>query len=234
MRVVFVHGACVRDGGWWWRHAARLLEQDGISSTSPALPSCGETERPVGTAGPGLSDDVASVRAVLESSDEPAVVVFHSYGGMVVAEAAAGLAQVAHLVGVASFLPLPGEALVSFGDGTPAPYLDFAEDGTFGLHGDALTETFLHDCDPADIAPAHARLIRQSSSVAAQPVAAAAWQDIPTTYVVCALDRGTPPELQRAQAQRAGRVIEADAGHHAFMSQPAIFRGVVARAAELP
>lgn len=108
--------------------------------------------------------------------------------------------------------------------------MDLAEDGTFGLHGDALTETFLHDCDPADVAPAHARLTRQSSSVAGQHVAAAAWQDIPTTYVVCALDRGTPPDLQRSQAQRAGRVVEADAGHHAFMSQPAIFRDAVAHA----
>ena len=25
MRVVFVHGACVRDGSWWWHRTAGLL-----------------------------------------------------------------------------------------------------------------------------------------------------------------------------------------------------------------
>jgi hypothetical protein len=42
MRVVFVHGAFVRDGAWWWAPAARLLSQRGIASTAVALPSCGE------------------------------------------------------------------------------------------------------------------------------------------------------------------------------------------------
>ena len=55
-------------------------------SEAPLLPSCGETGGPLG----GLSEDVAAVRAVLTASDEPTVVVAHSYGGIVAAEAAAG------------------------------------------------------------------------------------------------------------------------------------------------
>jgi pimeloyl-ACP methyl ester carboxylesterase len=51
-------------------------------------------------------------------------------------------------------------------------------------------------------------------------VGAAAWQSIPSTYLVCADDRGTPADRQRAFAQRAGRVVELDAGHHPFLSQP--------------
>jgi pimeloyl-ACP methyl ester carboxylesterase len=38
--------------------------------------------------GPGLAEDVAEVRQVLAASDEPTVVVAHSYGGIVTAEAA--------------------------------------------------------------------------------------------------------------------------------------------------
>ena len=60
MRVVFVHGACVKDGSWWWNRTGELLADRGVATDSPALPSCGETGAPVGAEGPGLSEDVAS------------------------------------------------------------------------------------------------------------------------------------------------------------------------------
>jgi pimeloyl-ACP methyl ester carboxylesterase len=44
---------------------------------------------------------------------------------------------------------------------------------------------------------------------------------VPSTYLVCAADRGTPADLQRGFAERAGREVELDTGHHPFLSQPA-------------
>jgi hypothetical protein len=41
MRVVFVHGACVKDGSWWWRRTGELLAERGVASEAPVLPSCG-------------------------------------------------------------------------------------------------------------------------------------------------------------------------------------------------
>src|SRR5689334_22320408 len=61
MRVVFVHGACVKDGAWWWHPTAALLAERGVASVTPALPSCGEANGALG----GLSEDVAAVRAAL-------------------------------------------------------------------------------------------------------------------------------------------------------------------------
>src|SRR5437879_2727929 len=90
MRVVFVHGACVKDGSWWWHRTAELLAERDVASEAPALPSCGETGEPTSAQGPGLAEDVAAVRGMLTASDEPTVVVAHSYGGIVTAEAAAG------------------------------------------------------------------------------------------------------------------------------------------------
>src|SRR3954454_20149047 len=92
MRVVFVHGACVKDGAWWWHRAAALLAERGVASEAPALPSCGETGARVDASGPGVPKAAAALRQVLTASDEPAVVVAHSYGGIVTAEAAAGVA----------------------------------------------------------------------------------------------------------------------------------------------
>src|SRR4051794_26827215 len=113
MRVVFVHGACVKDGAWWWHRTAELLAERGIASEAPALPSCGETGAPVDAEGPGLAEDVAAVRQVLTASDEPTVVVGHSYGGIITAEAAAGIQAVRHLLLVSSYLPEVGESLSS-------------------------------------------------------------------------------------------------------------------------
>ena len=228
MRVVFVHGACVRDGSWWWHRTAALLQECGVPSVAPALPSCGEAGRPGGTGGPGLPEDVAAVRRVLVDADEPTVVVAHSYGGIVTAEAAAGVASVRHLLLVSSYLLDVGQSLADLGDGSPAPALDVdPAAGTFGVRPGLLVETFLHDCDPAVQAQAADRLARQSLHVLAQPVGAAAWQEVPSTYLVCAQDRGTPPQAQRDFARRAGTVVELDAGHHPFLSQPAAVRDLV-------
>jgi len=29
MRIVFVHGACVKDGSWWWHRTGELLAEQG-------------------------------------------------------------------------------------------------------------------------------------------------------------------------------------------------------------
>lgn len=228
MRVVFVHGACVRNGLWWWHRTAELLQERGVRSVAPALPSCGEVGVPGGIGGPGLPEDVAAVRRVLEESDEPTVVVAHSYGGIVTAEATAGLGSVRHLLLVSSYLPEVGQSLSEFGDGSPAPFLAIDPDaGTFGVRPELLVDTFLQDCDPEVQAQATDHLARQSVQVTGQPVGAAAWQQLPTTYLVCAQDRGTPPRLQREFARRAGNVVELDAGHHPFLSRPDAVRDLL-------
>ena len=228
MRVVFVHGACVKDGSWWWHPTAELLAERDVASEAPALPSCGETGASPDAQGPGLSEDVAAVRGVLTASDEPTVVVAHSYGGIVTAEAAAGVGAVRHLLLVSSYLPEVGQSLSSFGGEQPAPFIDIDPDGgTFTVRRDALADTFLQDCGPEIQKQATDKTARQSLAVLAQPVRSAAWQHVASTYLVCAEDRGTPAERQRKFARRAGRVVELDAGHHPFLSQPAAVRDLV-------
>lgn len=228
MRVVFVHGACVRDGSWWWHRTAARLQERGVVSVAPLLPSCGETGVPAGAGGPGLAEDVGAVRQVLQDGDEPTVVVVHSYGGIVAAEAAAGVASVRHLLLVSSYLPEVGQSLSDFGDGRPAPFLDVdPEAGTFGVRPELLVDTFLQDCEADVQAQAAEHLARQNVAVTAQPVGAAAWQEVPSTYLVCADDRGTPTRLQREFARRAGRVVELETGHHPFLSQPEAVRDLV-------
>ena len=135
--------------------------------------------------------------------------VAHSYGGIVTAEAAAGVDAVRHLLLVSSYLPEVGQSLSSFGGEEPAPFLDIdPEGGTFTVRPEALAETFLQDCDPEIQRQAMDKTARQSLAVLEQPVQSAAWQHVPSTYLVCAQDRGTPADRQRefagSSSQRRG------------------------------
>ena len=52
-----------------------------------------------------FADDAATVRSALDEIGRPAVVVGHSYGGLVITEGAAGHPNVRHLVYLAAFMP---------------------------------------------------------------------------------------------------------------------------------
>jgi pimeloyl-ACP methyl ester carboxylesterase len=212
---------------WRWHPVDAALQERGISSVAPALPSCGEGDRPAGPRGPGLPEEVAAVRAVLTEGDEPIVVVAHSYGGIVATEAAVGVETVRHLVFVSSYLPEPGESLSTFGAAAPPPFLDFDPDGgTFGARPELFAETFAQDCPPDIARDAAALLVRQTLAVTQQTVRAAAWHDL--THVVCTEDRGTPAAAQREFSRRADKVIEVKAGHHPFLSQPQTVADIIA------
>jgi len=218
----------VKDGSWWWHRTADLLAERDVASEAPGLPSCGETGEPTDAQGPGLVEDVAAVRELLTAGNEPTVIVAHSYGGIVAAEAAAGVDAVRHLLLVSSYLPEVGQSLSSFGGEEPAPFLDIdPEGGTFTVRPDTLAGTFLQDCDAEIQRQATDKTARQSLAVVEQPVQAAAWKHLASTYLVCAEDRGTPVDLQREFAGRAGSVVELDAGHHPFLSQPGAVRDIV-------
>ena len=56
---------------------------------------------------------------------------------------------------------------------------------------------------------------------------ASAWQQVPSTYLVCGEDRGTSAERQREFAGRAETVVELGAGHHPFLAQPQLVADLV-------
>lgn len=91
-----VHGAFADSGGWNGV-AARLLG-DGYPVVAAANPLH------------GVASDAAQVKALLASIDGPVVLVGHSYGGMVISNAAMGATNVKALVYVAGFAPAAGES----------------------------------------------------------------------------------------------------------------------------
>ncbi len=233
MKVVFVHGALVFDGAWWWHRMVEPLAALGLGSRTVELPSC--------VAPPGASPEVPgdmhadadAVRAALDEEDEPLALVGHSYGGVVITDAAAGHGNVQHLVYVTSVMPERDETLASLGGGRePGPWMDpRPADGTMGVKAEFLPRAFMQDCDEEAVAGALKRLTRQPLTVFGQSPRAVAWREKPSTYVVCAEDRATPPEAQREYAGRADRVVELPTGHHPMLSHPGLLTRAIAEAA---
>jgi pimeloyl-ACP methyl ester carboxylesterase len=222
MQLLFVHGALVRDGDWWWRPTADLLEAStGIRSSALALPSCGEAASDA----TGLAADAAALRAALDEVevDGDAIVVGHSYGGTVIAEAGHHPA-IARLLYISSYLPDVGEAQggIMSGEADPVQVADNG-DGTLSVSGydaESFGARFLHDADAAVQREAFGRVTAQSVGSFITPTTRAGWQGVDSTYLVCADDRSTSVGLQRFHAERATRAVELPTGHHPFITRP--------------
>src|SRR6185312_11493320 len=94
--IVLVHGAFADSSSWYGVIA--ILERDGYSVVAAANPLR------------SVKGDADSVRSLLASIKAPVVLVGHSYGGMVISNAANGQANVKALVYVAAFAPDAGES----------------------------------------------------------------------------------------------------------------------------
>ncbi|MGH3942585.1 MAG: alpha/beta hydrolase [Pseudonocardiaceae bacterium] len=231
MKVVFVHGACVIDGAWWWQRMVAPLADRGLSSHAVELPSCGSG--PVDDLG-DLYSDADTVRALLAGSAEPVILCGHSYGGMVITDAATGQPNVQHLVYLSAVMPDQSQSLDSFTGPQPPPWMEPRGDGTTGIRTEQpelLHALFLQDCDQKTRDEATQRLTRQSLVAFAQPPRGVAWQTVPSTYVVCTDDRATPPAIQRAWSKPATQVRELHSGHHPFLSQPDLLAQLIAEVA---
>lgn len=115
MKVIFVHGALVFDGAWWWHRMVEPLAAFGLGTRSVELPSCVAPPLPPMADMGDMHSDADAVRAALDEEDEPVILVGHSYSGMVITDAASGCEHVEHLVYITSVMPERGETMTSLG-----------------------------------------------------------------------------------------------------------------------
>jgi pimeloyl-ACP methyl ester carboxylesterase len=213
--IVLVHGAW--HGSWCWEELLPLLEERALTVRTVDLPSVGADPE----SGADLSGDAAAVRALLDQIDGPILLLGHSYGGMVITQAAAGHAGVQRLVYLCAFMPDEGESLLELTGGEPAPWIRLLDDGLTLPDLEQAPAVFYGDCDPATASRATAAIRPMSAAPFVEPVSEPAWRSIPATYVVCAQDGALPPELQRdVFAPRAAEVVELDRSHSPFLSAP--------------
>jgi pimeloyl-ACP methyl ester carboxylesterase len=171
------------------------------------------------------------VRRILDEASGPFLVCGHSYGGMVVTHATAGRKDVARLVYLCAFMPDAGESLLSL-TGGPAPWIRGQADGRMLPDLALAAETFYGDCDPEIQRASIERLRPMPPAPFAEAVPQAAWREIASTYIVCAEDMAIPVEWQRDLfAPRAEEVVELEASHSPFLSQPSVVADLLAERA---
>ena len=224
--VVLVHGAFA-DASGWNGVAARLI-RDGYPVIAPANPLR------------GVAADSAYLASILTTLSGPLVLVAHSYGGMVVSNAATGNANVKSLVYVAAFVPDRGETLLGLQTKYPGskltevaldirPY-DGGADGY--IKKEVFREVFARDLPRATTELMWAGQRPSDVRALQEPSGAPAWRNIPSRYLVARDDQVLPVAAQRFMAQRASaRISEIRASHVGMISQPAATAEFIRRAA---
>jgi pimeloyl-ACP methyl ester carboxylesterase len=216
--VVLVHGA-FHDGSCW-ELVRTELDERGVPNLSLDLPFF------------GLDSDAGAVQALLDDVDGPVVLCGHSYGGVVISQAASGRDDVDHLVYLCAVqVESPEELTTTFKPTLIMETLVYGDDGVTSVDPSRAVECFYHDCDPelAAAAMTHLRPMAHGMSPApdAEPVRAA-WMDIPSTYVICTEDRTVHPDSQREMAKHADNVVEMDTSHSPMYSRPDLVADVLA------
>jgi pimeloyl-ACP methyl ester carboxylesterase len=225
-RMVLVHGAFA--GAWCWEPTVARLEAAGHVVETLDLPGAGDDHTPVELI--DLRCYADRVVSQLERLDEPAVLVGHSMGGMVITQAA-GLApeRVARLVFVCAFMPHDGQSLLELtqlpegaGDQVQANLVVAGDPPVATLPRAACHDTLFNCCTGEQAVWATDRLGTQPVAPFTAPVEvpAGALDGIRRAYVLCSNDHAIPPELQRRMIAEHGvtDVVELHTDHMPFLS----------------
>jgi pimeloyl-ACP methyl ester carboxylesterase len=219
--VLLIHGGFVDGSGW--QGVYDLLKKDGYHVTIVQNPTT------------SLADDVAVTKRMLAAQDGPAILVGHSYGGVVITESGTD-PKVAGLVYIAAFAPDKGESVSALiknpPPGAAVPPILPPQDGFLFLDRAKFRAAFA-----ADVSPEAASFMADSQvpwglDALNGAVTEPAWRSKPSWYLVSTDDKMIPPDAQRAMSKRAGStVVEVKGSHAVYVSQPRAVADLIAKAA---
>jgi pimeloyl-ACP methyl ester carboxylesterase len=192
-----------------------------------------------------VAADTAYTASLLNQIDGPVLLVGHSYGGVVITNAATSAPNVVGLVFVAAFAIDEGETLGEADGHSKDSILNAAlveyrypagADGETAVEL-ALNPALLREAFAADLPPEVTALM----AVTQRPIATAAfseasgpaaWRKLPSWTVVATGDKAAGADVIRSMAQRAGAAItEIDGSHVIMISQPQAVTDVIVTAA---
>ncbi|MFF5052882.1 alpha/beta fold hydrolase [Micromonospora sp. NPDC000663] len=216
--VVLVHGAFAESASW-----------NGV------IERLGSAYSVVAAANPlrSVTADAAYLRDVIRGIGGPVLLVAHSYGGMVVTEAAAGDPTVRGLVYVNALAPEAGESALALSAKFPGSTLGdtlVSYPVSSGGNEVAIGQNAYHTQFAADVSDDMAALMARTQRPITEqalgeglPTQAPAWQTLPSWFVFGDADRNIPVAAHRFMAERAGargtREV-AGASHAMAVSQP--------------
>ncbi|MFI6405997.1 alpha/beta fold hydrolase [Streptomyces sp. NPDC050548] len=202
---VLVHGSW--GGGWVWDRLRPLLESAGHTVLTPTLTGLAE-RKDLSSPDVGLGVHVREIAQLLESEGvQDAILVGHSYGGMVITGAAALAAdRVGQVVYADAFAPVSGESAFAM--------LPWLEQAFADAQGPAEWEVAPIDpgalgADEEGAAWLSGRLTPMPVLTHREPLGPGSEEVLaarPVTYLYCA-DQGLFTEVAAAAEKRGFRVV---------------------------
>ncbi|MGW0804725.1 alpha/beta fold hydrolase [Nonomuraea sp. NPDC002799] len=215
--VVLVHGAFADASGF--NDMIARLQAAAFPVIAPANPLR------------DVAGDAAYISSILDTVTGPIILVGHSYGGIVITNAARGHDNVKALVYLGAFAPDKGESALQLAGQFPGSELGHAllardyklPDGTPGGTDGYITAEKFRAVFAADL-PAHqTRLMaatQRPGSVGGLSGGSGdpAWKTIPSWYLIPTQDKVIPPAAQRFMAKRAGSTVKEIRSSHVVMT----------------
>ncbi len=208
--IVLVHGAFAESASW--DGVIKLLLADGFPAVAAANPLR------------SVSGDADYVRAVLSGIQGDIVLVGHSYGGMVISNAAVGNPAVKALVYVGAFAPDAGESAIELSGKFPGSSLGdtlkpvkLADGSTdLSIQQDKYHHQFAADSAAEDAAVWAVTQRPITDAALGEPAVEPAWKTIPSWFLFGRDDLNIPAAAHRFMAERAGsrRTVELAGGSH--------------------
>lgn len=229
-RVLLLHGAW-HDAHAWESVVDSLRDSgDNLDIEAINLPGLGRAQ-----GGHTLRDHSAYLRTIIGSSDQPTLLVAHSYGGAVATEALDQIVSVNRILFVTAFALPAGLSCMGMNDSAEGSESDsdaFVVDGDYVLMPpDAAIAAFYNDLPRAQALQWAGRLKPEHHDTVYARTHQTAWRTIPHGYVICTEDSGILPSVQRQMAESSDRLYELAAGHSPMLSRPIELADIILREA---
>lgn len=190
---IFVHGAW--HAAWCWQKVAEKMRKMGFSVLTPDLPGHGVHEAQARTT--TLADYVASVVQLVESQNQPVILVGHSMGGIVISQVAELIPEkIAQLIYVAAYIPKHFESLLSVAgrsasrELTPFTRFDNEHQLIYLDSKESLADIFYAEANKEDAALAISQLRPQPLLPFKERVALSqAFLSVKKKAIICTLDK---------------------------------------------
>ena len=219
--IVLVHGGFVDGAGW--RGVYDILKKDGFSVSIVQNPTI------------SLAGDVAATKMILDAQSGPAILVGHSYGGVVISESGTH-PKVAGLVYVTAFAPDKGESVNSLiaspPPGAPVPPILPPVSGFLFLDRGKFAASFAGDVDGPTAGFMADSQVPWGVDALGGAVTNPAWKSKPSWYLLVRDDKMIPYPAQQAMAKRAGaKTAEVPGSHAIYVSNPNAVADLIKQAA---